>query len=230
MPIENIQFKGDVEAHAETHLLHDQEALNHALHNSTKEGLPPISVSPLHGKFTSILVNLSGARNVLELGALGGYSAIQLARGLKGKGKVTSIEVDRHHRDVAIANLQHAGVKVPDEVEILLGAGLEVLPKLAAEIEEGKRERFDFVFIDADWPNQWNYFDWGVKLSNGPGSAIYIDNAVKNMFVEGVVGDHLKEDGLDVVAQIGADTRVEATVIQTVAAKSYDGIVLAVVK
>ena len=101
---------------------------------------------------------------------------------------------------------------------------------MAAEIEAGKREKFDFVFIDADWPNQWNYFDWAVKLSNGPGSAIYIDNTVRNMFVEGIVGGKEKDGGIDVVAKVGADKRVDATLIQTVGAKSYDGVLLAVVK
>lgn len=230
MSFENIQFKGDVEAHAESHLLHDQEDLIYALENTTRKGLPDIAVSPLQGKFTSILVNISRARNVLELGTLGGYSGIQFARGVKKHGKVTSIELSSHHRDVAIENLQHAGVRVPEEVDVLLGEGLEVLPKLAAEIEAGKREKFDFIFIDADWPNQWNYFDWAVKLSNGPGSAIYIDNTVRNMFVEGIVGTKEKDGGIDVVAKVGADERVDATLIQTVGAKSYDGVLLAVVK
>lgn len=227
----NIQFKSDVEAHAETHLLHDKDGLKHALTNSAKEGLHDIAVSPLQGKFTSLLVSLSGASNILELGTLGGYSGIRLAEGTKGKGgKVTSIELESHTRDVAIINLQKAGVKVPEEVDILLGAGLDVLPQLAQEIDEGKREKFDFIFIDADWANQWNYFDWAVKLSKGSGSAIYVDNVVRNMFVEGVLGEDVREGALDVVAKVGADPRVEATLLQTVGAKSYDGVILALVK
>ncbi|KAJ6028628.1 hypothetical protein N7540_004204 [Penicillium herquei] len=231
MSLKYIEARAELESHIEAHILHSEPGHTHAYENSTKKGLPIIAVSPVQGKFTSLLVALRGARNVLEIGTLGGYSGIWLARGLQGKGKLTSIEVDSHHRDVAIENLQYAGLKVPEDVEVLLGAGLDILPKLEEEIVQGKREKFDFVFIDADWKNQWNYFDWAVKLSKGPGSAIYVDNAVKQMLESGIVGDQERaDDATDLVAKVGADPRVEATMLQTVGAKSYDGFLLAVVK
>ncbi|KAJ5634560.1 hypothetical protein N7528_002402 [Penicillium herquei] len=231
MSLKYIEARAELESHIEAHIIHSEPAHTHAYENSTKSGLPIIAVSPVQGKFTSLLVALRGARNVLEIGTLGGYSGIWLARGLQGKGKLTSIEVDAHHRDVAIENLQYAGLKVPEDVEVLLGAGLDVLPKLEEEIVQGKREKFDFVFIDADWKNQCNYFDWAVKLSKGPGCAIYVDNAVKQMLKSGIVGDQERvDDATDLVAKVGADPRVEATMMQTVGAKSYDGFLLAVVK
>jgi len=120
---------------------------------------------------------------------------------------------------------------LPQEVEIILGTGLDVLPRIAKEIEEGKRERFDFVFIDADWDNQWNYFDWGVKLSNGKGSVLYVDNTVRELLENGSVGPNEKDPNIDsLVEKVGKDERVDATVIQTVGSKSYDGFLLAVVK
>ncbi|KAJ5556819.1 hypothetical protein N7494_000734 [Penicillium frequentans] len=220
-----------VDAYVKKHLLHEDRGLENAYANSTKQGLPMIAVSEVQGKFASMLTTIGSARNVLEIGTLGGFSTIWFARAMKGRGKVTSIEVIPHHRDVAIENLRAAGVQVPEEVDILLGAALNILPKLAEEIEEGKREPFDFVFIDADWDNQWNYFDFGVKLSKGKGAVIYVDNAVRNMLESGIVGDAERvEKAVDVVANVGADDRVDAVVMQTVGSKNYDGFLLAVVK
>lgn len=190
-----------------------------------------IAVSEIQGKFASMLTTIGSARNVLEIGTLGGYSSIWFARAMNGRGKVTSIELIPHHRDVAIENLRTADVRIPEEVDILLGAALDILPKLAEEIEKGEREPFDFVFIDADWDNQWSYFDFGVKLSKGKGAIIYVDNVVRNMLETGIVGDvERDEKAIDVVASVGADSRVDAVVMQTVGSKSYDGFLLAVVK
>ena len=207
---------------------------------------------------------------MLEIGTLGGYSSICFARALKAaahnhnhdngtndqenehkntngrsprpKGKVTSIEIDPARRELSIQNLTHANVKVPEEAEVLLGAALDVLPRLGTEIEAGTRERFDFVFVDADWERQWEYFDWGVKLCKGRGSVVYVDNVVRALieggFVEGEgrgVGfreDREKEGerGEGLVEKVGRDGRVEAVVMQTVGAKDYDGFLMAVVK
>lgn len=220
-----------VDAYIKKHLIGVDKGLEHAYTNSIENGLPMIAVSPAQGKFASLLTTIGSARNVLEIGTLGGYSSIWFAKAVQGRGKVTSIEVSPHHRDVAIGNLRAAGVKVPEEVEVLLGAGLEVLPKLVAEIEKGVREPFDFVFIDADWPNQWNYFDFGVKVSKGQGAVIYIDNVVQNMLESGIVGENQRDgDAVDVVAKAGADVRVDAVVMQTVGSKTHDGFLLAVVK
>ena len=231
MSLNNIEHSGEIESHVQSHLIPVEAGLTHAYENSAEQGLPLIAVSPVLGQFTSLLTTATGTRNVLEIGTLGGYSTIWFAKAVKGKGKVTSIEIDEHRRDVAIVNLRFAGVNVPEEVDVILGAGLDILPKLGMEIQEGKRERFDFIFIDADRGNQLNYFDWGVKLSSGKGSVVYVDNAVKGMLESGIIGSQ-KRDGeaIDLVAEVGKDERVESVVIQTVGAKGYDGFLLAVVK
>ncbi|MCJ1393926.1 hypothetical protein MMC18_006802 [Xylographa bjoerkii] len=233
MSVRNVAHAAAVETHTETHLVPPTAALTHAYANSTAHGIPMIAVSPSQGKFLSLLTSLSGARNVLELGTLGGYSSIWFAQALKGNGggKVTSIEIDGARRAVSIANLQHAGVRVPQEAEVLLGAGLDVLPRLEREMQAGERERFDFVFVDADWENQWRYFEWGVKLCKGKGSVVYVDNVVRQLLESGVVGPEERDEGADdLVENVGKDGRVEAVVMQTVGAKDYDGFLMAVVK
>ncbi|KAJ5679057.1 O-methyltransferase [Penicillium macrosclerotiorum] len=230
MSLGNINFRAEVESHVESHLIRPTPAHTNTYDNSMKNGLPMIAVSPVQGKFTSLLASMSGASNILEIGTLGGYSSLWFAESIKGKGKVTSIEVDSHHREVAIQNLKFAGINCPDEVDIILGKGLDVLPVLEMEIRDGKRSPFDFIFIDADWENQWNYFDYAVKLSKGKGSVIYVDNAVRNMIETGIVGKSQEVESTDLVAKVGNDSRVEAVVMQTVGAKSYDGFLMAVVK
>ena len=232
MSIYNVKHAEAVAEYTESHLVPHTKEFDHAYSNSTAHGIPEIAISPAQGKFVSLLTTMSGAKNVLELGTLGGYSSIWFAKAVKETGgKVTSIEIDSARRDVAIENLEFAGIKVPGEVEILLGAGLEVLPRLAKEIEEGKRARFDFVFIDADWDNQFAYFDWGVKLSKGKGSVVYVDNVVRQLLEIGAVGPAEKDNSVeDLVEKVGADKRVDATVMQTVGSKDYDGFLLAVVK
>ena len=235
MSVSNVTHVSAVEAHTEKHLVPPTPALTHAYANSTAHGIPMIAVSPSQGKFLSLLTSLSGARHVLELGTLGGYSSIWFAQALKrnggGGGKLTSIEIDPARREVAIANLEAAGVQVPQEAEVLLGAGLDVLPRLEAEMAAGTRARFDFVFVDADWENQWRYFEWGVRLCKGRGSVVYVDNVVRWLLESGVVGPERREEGVeDLVERVGRDGRVEAVVMQTVGAKDYDGFLMAVVK
>lgn len=233
MSIKAIPHVPAITTYTESLLVPANPALTHAYTNATAHGIPPIAVSPAQGKFLSLLTRMSSTKNIVELGTLGGYSGIWFAEALRKNGaggKVTSIEIDPKRREVSIENLEFAGVKVPEEVEVLLGAGLEVLPKLGKEIEEGSRERFDFVFIDADWDNQWAYFDWGVKLSKGKGSVIYVDNVVRQLLESGAVGpeerDHTVEN---LVERVAEDGRVEAVVMQTVGAKDYDGFLMAVV-
>ncbi|OQE18724.1 hypothetical protein PENSTE_c017G09170 [Penicillium steckii] len=231
MSLKNTDNRNLVDAYVKKHLINEDAGLENAYTNSIKQGLPMIAVSASQGKFASLLTTIGSAKNVLEIGTLGGYSTIWFAKAMKGRGKVTSIEAAPHHREVAINNLQAAGVQVPDEVDVLLGAGLDVLPKLADEIARGVREPFDFIFIDADWPNQWNYFDFAVKVSKGNGAVIYIDNVVQEMLSSGIVGENERdEEAIDVVAKAGADDRVDAVVMQTVGSKSHDGFLLAVVK
>ena len=233
MSIDNVVHASAVASYTEGILVPPTPALSHAYENSTQHGIPMIAVSPAQGKFLSLLTQMSGAKNVLELGTLGGYSSIWFAEALKanGGGKVTSIEIDPARREVSIENLKYAGVGVPEEVEVLLGAGLEVLPRLEQEIQNKRREKFDFVFIDADWDNQWAYFDWGVKLSKGEGSVVYVDNVVRQLLEIGAIGPAAKDEKVEnLVESIGKDERVEAVVMQTVGAKDYDGFLVAVVK
>jgi predicted O-methyltransferase YrrM len=233
MSVENVKFAPEVTLYTEELLVPTTDALSHAYSNSTANGIPMIAVSPAQGKFLSLLTRMSGAKHILELGTLGGYSGIWFAQALQanGGGKVTSIEIDSLRRKVSIENLEYAGVKVPEELDVILGAGLDVLPKLGEEIKSGKREPFDFVFIDADWDNQWKYFDWGVKLSKGKGAVVYVDNVVRQLLESGIVGPEEREKGVvDLIEEVSKDKRVEAVVMQTVGAKDYDGFLMAIVK
>ena len=232
MSIQRATHAATVERYIQSHLAPEDPSLLNARNNSLKHGIPPIALSANQGKFLNLLASCSGARNVLELGTLGGYSSIWLARAVKSSsGKVTSIEINPDRREVAIQNLRSAGIKVPEEVDVVLGAGLAVFPQLEEEIQRGERERFDFVFIDADWPNQWKYFDYGVKLAAGKGSVIFVDNVVLAMLDYGQVGPEEKDESVvPLVEAVAKDQRVEAVVMQTVGAKQYDGFLMAVGK
>jgi predicted O-methyltransferase YrrM len=225
-----------VDAYISKHLLQASDTpsdpLGYALSNSAKNGLPPISVSPSQGKFLKIQCQLQGAKNILEIGTLGGYSTICFADAGKDV-HVTSIEINPEHRRVALENIRHAGLG--QQVDVILGAALDVLPKLAREIEDGTRRQFDFVFIDADWGEQWDYFDWAAKMT-AKGSCIYVDNVVRQLLESGVTDDEADNGSepirgmKELVERVGRDTRVDAVVMQTVGAKSYDGFLMAVVK
>ena len=185
LPAPEISQSTVVEAYTSKHLLPisepSRDALEHALSKSKQSGLPPISVSPSQGKFLKIQCQLQGAKKILEIGTLGGYSTLWFATAGKDV-HVTSIEINPKHRDVAVDNIKYAGLS--RQVDVILGAALDVLPKLAKEIEEGKRQKFDFVFIDADWDEQWDYFDWAARMMN-KGSCIYVDNVVKQLLESG---------------------------------------------
>lgn len=232
MSINNVIHSTAMESYIETHLAPESPSLVHARENSIKNGIPTIAVSPTQGKFLSLLTTMSSAQDVLELGTLGGYSSICLAQAIKERGgKLTSIDISSDRRQVAIENLQFAGIKVPNEADVLLGAALDILPTLANEIKTGTRPAFDFVFIDADWDNQWEYFDFAVKISKGKGSVIYIDNVVRQVLESGIIGPEKKDEKvMPLVEKVGQDNRVDAVVMQTVGAKSYDGFLMAVVK
>lgn len=197
--------------------------LEATLASSTAAGLPAINVAPNQGKFLQLLARLVGARNILEIGTLGGYSTIWLARALPAGGRLITLEADRKHADVARANLSKAGLS--KIVEVRLGAALETLPQLAAE----KPAPFDLVFIDADKPNNAGYFSWALKLTR-PGSLIIVDNVVRN-------GAVIDADDADPSVQgvrrfnemLAAEKRVSATAIQTVGSKGYDGFAMALV-
>jgi len=204
-------------------LIGDDPPLENALAASAAAGLPSIQVSPAQGKFLFLLARLVGARRILEIGTLGGYSTIWLARGLSSGGSLVTLEIDPHHAAVAQANLAAAGLG--ERVDIRVGPALTSLASIAAE----RREPFDLVFIDADKPATPEYFQASIALCR-PGSVILVDNVVR--------GGALIDDKSDANAaamrrlhdMISSDARVSATTIQTVGSKGYDGFTMAVVE
>jgi predicted O-methyltransferase YrrM len=201
---------------------HD-EVLEAALRDAERAGLPQIQVSPPQAKMLWLLARTVGARNALELGTLGGYSTIWLARALPAGGRLISLEADRRYAEVAKANVERAGLG--DRIEIRVGPALETLAVLEAE-DAGP---FDLVFIDADKIHTPDYFAWSVERCR-PGALIVADNVVR----DGTLAEADSEDPT-IRAQrrlhelIAADGRVEATTIQTVGVKGYDGFTLAII-
>ncbi len=198
--------------------------LEAALQASLAAGLPNINVSPAQGKFLHLLARVQGARNILEIGTLGGYSAIWLARALPpGGGRLVTLEVDAKHAEVARANLARAGLA--NVTQVRLGRAIDTLP----ELEHESAGPFDLVFIDADKPSNPEYFAWALKLSRR-GTVIVVDNVVRG----GAVADAASSDaavlGVRRLNQMmAAEPRISATAIQTVGSKGYDGFALALV-
>jgi predicted O-methyltransferase YrrM len=185
--------------------------------------LPPVSVTPAQGKLLHLLVRAQGAKRILEIGTLAGYSTIWLARALPPGGGLITIEAKTMHADIARANIERAGLM--DRVEIRLGNALDVLPQLAAETQPA----FDFIFIDADRTGLAEYFDWAVKLSH-PGSVIIVDNVVRKGGVIDAGSDNVDVKGVRRFNdRLKTDARVTATMIQTVGAKGHDGFAMALV-
>jgi len=205
----------------------NQPLLNAAFKNSLDQGLPPIASSPVFGKMLSLQCRIGHVTHALEVGTLGGYTSIWMATTNPGL-KVTTVEIDPHHAKVARENCEKAGVS--DRVEIILGAGLDVLPKLKSEIEAGTRPQFGLTYIDADKLNNWAYFEIAVEMSR-IGGCIFVDNMVKG---GKLVDEKFKEKVMvagarKVIEGVGKDKRVEAVVMQTVCQKTYDGYLMAVV-
>jgi predicted O-methyltransferase YrrM len=203
-------------------LVRPDPALQAALDATAQAGMPAIAVSAPQGKLLALLAQILGARQILEIGTLGAFSTIWLARALPADGRIISLEINPRHAEVANGNLQAAGV---DKVaEIRVGPALETLPKLA---EEGAGP-FDLVFIDADKANIPAYFDWSLKLSR-PGTVIVVDNVVRNGALLDASGTQPDVVGVRRLHELLAtDGRLSATTIQTVGAKGYDGFTLAV--
>jgi predicted O-methyltransferase YrrM len=204
-------------------LLGDDPALEAALAASDEADLPPIAVSPLQGRLLGLLARAVGARRVLEVGTLGGYSAICLARGLTEGGLLVTAELEPHHAEVARANLARAGLA--DRVEVRVGPANETLRALARE----GAEPFDLVFIDADKSGYPEYFELALGLVR-VGSVIVADNVVR----DGEVADADSADEAvrgvrRFLERVGREPRVEATAIQTVGVKGYDGFAVVVV-
>jgi predicted O-methyltransferase YrrM len=199
------------------------DKLEAALAANERAGLPAIDVTRLQGKFLEFLVRISGARCILEIGTLGGYSTICLARALPGDGRIVSLELDPRHAEVALANLENAGML--DSVDLIVGPALETLPTL----KNSASVPFDLIFIDADKQGYPEYLRWALRLSR-PGTVIVADNVVR----EGKVVDPECDDPnvLGVrrfTEMVAAEPRLSATVLQTVGTKGYDGFALAVV-
>jgi len=199
------------------------EALTKTEASIENENIPPISVSPNQGKFLHVLAKLCQAKKILEIGTLGGYSTIWMARALPKDGRLITLELDQHHATVAARNINNAGLG--NIVDIRVGKALDLLPAIEAE----KAGPFDMIFIDADKPPYTEYFQWALKLSR-PGTLIVADNVIR----DGKVLDPENTDPMVKGAQrfnqaLSANTAVTATIIQTVGAKEHDGMALAVV-
>ncbi|MFF7328989.1 O-methyltransferase [Streptomyces sp. NPDC090306] len=215
------QLWNDVDQYLDSHLAADDEVLRAALRDSEAAGLPDISVTAGQGKLLQLLARVQGARRILEIGTLGGYSTIWLARALPADGRAVSLEYSPRHAEVAVRNIARAGLG--HLVEVLVGPALDTLPKLAAE----RSDPFDLVFIDADKVNSARYVQWALELTR-PGSLIVVDNVVRR----GRVADADSPDpdvrgSRAAVELIGSHPRLEGTALQTVSGKGYDGFALA---
>ena len=213
----------EVDNYVSEMLVPPDKALADALEASADSGLPEIAVAPNQGKFLMLLARSINARNILEIGTLGGYSTIWLARALPKGGSVVTLEAVPRHAEVARANFKRAGLA--DTIDLRLGKALDTLPKLAAE----KPAPFDFIFIDADKENIPDYFTWSLKMSH-PGSIIIVDNVIRD---GEVINAKSKDPSVKGVRRFNemlkGEKRVSATSIQTVGVKGYDGFTLALV-
>lgn len=205
-------------------VVHPDSALQRAVQSAVDAGMPPIEVTPNAGKLLKLLVGASGARRVLEIGTLAGFSTIWMAQGLPDDGRLVTCEYLAKHAEVARANVDAAGLG--HKVEIRIGAALDTLAALEAE----GGGPFDFVFIDADKENNPRYLDWAVRLGR-PGTTIVMDNVVWEGAVLDPSMDEVNAPGIiDALKLMGEDSRLDATVIQTVGSKGWDGFALAVVR
>ena len=203
-------------------LVPSDAALDAALASSAANGLPAINVAPNQGKLLHVLARSIGAKRILEVGTLGGYSTIWLARAVAPGGKVITLEYEPRHADVARANIERAGLG--HLVDIRLGKAIDSLPKIAAE----GGAPFDLVFIDADKPGNADYFAWAMKLTR-VGSLIIVDNVVRNGAVIDANGDANVQGARRLHEAMAKEPRVSATAVQTVGSKGYDGFAIAVV-
>jgi predicted O-methyltransferase YrrM len=198
-------------------LIQPDAILDSALESSRAAGLPAISVSPNQGRLLEILVRMLGARSILEIGTLGAYSTIWLARGMQRGGRLITLESDAAHAAVARGNIDRAGLQ--GVVELRLGSALDTLPQISAE----GRGPFDLIFIDADKKNIPSYFEWALGLSR-PGGIIVVDNVVRDGRVIDSNSDEPDIQGVRrFLEMVAANTTVIGTAIQTVGVKGYDG-------
>ena len=210
-----------VDAYLTDTLVGHDPALESAVADQSAAGLPAIEVAPVNGKFLHLLTRISGARRVLEVGTLGAYSTIWMARAIPDDGRVVTIEAEPRIAEVARANLERAGVS--GKVDIKLGRAADVLPTLDGS------EPFDLVFIDADKESNTIYLDWAARLGH-PGTVIVLDNI-------GREGEIVREDSTDSkvigtrdgLRMLGEDPRFDATALQTVGVKGWDGVAIVLI-
>lgn len=213
----------DVDKYIIDKLIPNDPILDRVLLANYNAGLPSIDVSPTQGKLLYLLAKIKGVKNILEIGTLGGYSSIWLARALPEDGKLTTLEISDEHAKVAEKNIMEANLQ--NKVEIIIGKALDTLPIL-----KESKPLFDFIFIDADKPNNPHYLNWALKLAS-PGALIIVDNVVRN---GEVIYETSRDESVNGVRRLmdllATDPRIDSTAIQTVGLKGYDGFVLCVVK
>ena len=204
-----------VDRYIEDELLRSDDVLEAALAASRQAGLPAIAVSPSQGKLLHLAARVQGARRILEIGTLGGYSTIWLARALPDGGRLVTLEADPKHAEVARANIERAGLA--QIVDLRLGEALATLPALRTETP------FDLVFIDADKPSNPDYFQWAMALTR-KGSLIIVDTVVRDgEILDAASADDSVQGVRRMFELIAAERRAQATVVQTVGSKGYDG-------
>lgn len=211
----------EVDAFLDSTVVGDDPALSAALDASNAAGLPRIAVSAQQGKFLCLLAGAMRARRILEIGTLGGFSAIWLARGAGPEGRVVTLEYQPKHAEVARANVVRAGVG--DRVEVVVGAALDTLPTLAGD-------PFDLVFIDADKENNLAYLKWAIRLTH-PGAVIMVDNVIREgRILAPAPGDQVAQAVRQTLQVMSEHPRLDTAVIQTVGLKGWDGFAMAVVR
>jgi predicted O-methyltransferase YrrM len=210
----------DVDTFLDTTVVGDDPVLSATLEASNAAGLPQIAVSTQQGKFLSLLAGAIKARKILEIGTLGGFSTIWLARGAGPDGQVVTLEYEPKHAEVARANLDRAGVG--DRVEVIVGAALETLPTVTGG-------PFDLVFIDADKQNNAGYLEWALRLTH-PGSVIVVDNVIREGAILSPDSDAVVQGTRRALEFLGERPELDTAVLQTVGSKHWDGFALALVK
>lgn len=224
MEMSIYEIWNEVDLYMNDKLIQPDPILDEVLKANQEAGLPAIDVSPSQGKFLHLLASLKGAKRILEIGTLGGYSTIWLARALPKDGQLITLELSAHHAEVARANLKRAGVN--HLVEVIVGPGLDTL----AVLKDRGTDPFDLIFIDADKPNNPNYLKWALELSKR-GSLIICDNVVRQGHV---VNSESEDENVKGIRQfmnaLAQEKRISATAIQTVGSKGYDGFIVGIVE
>jgi predicted O-methyltransferase YrrM len=222
--MENDEKWIEVDQYFSTKLHATDSIMDEVLKSNAEANLPSIDVSPNQGKLLYLLAKLKGAKNILEIGTLGGYSSIWLARALPEDGRLITLEYSQMHAQVAEKNIKNAGLD--NKIDVIVGPALDTLPTL----KEKGFSHFDLIFIDADKPNNPHYLKWALELSR-PGTVIIGDNVVRNGQVVDEETEDLNIQGVRQFIDILSDeSRIESTAIQTVGSKGYDGFVLGIVK